>query len=52
LSLVGEGSGQPGLPALTQALEGDKRYRLVRVGLFDSAHKHGLYAIWQKKAQQ
>jgi Dolichyl-phosphate-mannose-protein mannosyltransferase len=51
LSLVGEGSGQPGLPALTRALEADKRYRLVSVGPFDSAHKHGLYAIWQKKAQ-
>lgn len=51
LSLVGEGSGQPGLPALTRALEADKRYRLVRVGPFDSAHKQGLYAIWQKKAK-
>jgi Dolichyl-phosphate-mannose-protein mannosyltransferase len=51
LSLVGEGSGQLGLPALTQALEADRRYRLVHVGPFDSAHKQGLYAIWQKKAQ-
>jgi hypothetical protein len=51
LSLVGEGSGQPGLPALTRALEADGRYRLVRVGPFDSAHTQGLYAIWQKKAQ-
>ncbi len=52
LSLVGEGSGQPGLPALTQALQDDnKDYRLIRVGPFDSGHKQGLYAIWQKRAQ-
>jgi Dolichyl-phosphate-mannose-protein mannosyltransferase len=51
LSLVGEGSGEPGLPALTQALDNDKNYRLARVGSFDTAHGHGIYAIWQKKAQ-
>lgn len=48
LGLVGEGSGEPGLPALTQALESSKQYRLAAVGPFDDAHGHGLYAIWQK----
>jgi hypothetical protein len=49
LSLVGEGSGQPGLPALTRALVArDSGYRLLDVGPFDSARKQGLYAIWQK----
>lgn len=51
LSLAGEGSGEPGLPALTQALEKDTDYRLVRIGFFDAARAHGIYAIWQKKAQ-
>jgi hypothetical protein len=52
LGLVGEGSGEPGLPALTQALESDKKnYRLARVGAFDASRGHGIYAIWQKKAQ-
>lgn len=52
LSLVGEGSGEPGLPALTRALEKDnKDYRLVRVGSFDAARAQGIYAIWQRKAQ-
>ena len=51
LSLVGEGSGEPGLPALTQALEEDKDYSLVRTGSFDATRAHGIYAIWQKKAQ-
>ena len=50
LSLVGKGSGEPGLPALTQALESDKKnYTLVKVGFSDAAHGHGVYyAIWQK----
>ena len=52
LSLAGEGSGEPGLPALTQALEKDTaEYRRVATGFFDAAHAHGIYAIWQKKAQ-
>ena len=50
LSLVGEGSGQPGLPALTQVLENDKSYTLITVGSSDTARGHGVYAIWQKKA--
>jgi Dolichyl-phosphate-mannose-protein mannosyltransferase len=51
LSLAGEGSGEPGLPALTRAIEQDKDYSLVTHGSFDAAHAHGIYAIWQKKAQ-
>ena len=50
LSLVGKGSGEPGLPALTQALENDKTYGLVRVGSSDTARGHGVYAIWRKQA--
>jgi hypothetical protein len=51
LSLAGEGSGEPGLPALTRAIEQDKDYSLVTHGSFDAAHAHGIYAIWQKQAQ-
>jgi hypothetical protein len=51
LSLVGEGSGEPGLPALTQALESDQQYRLVAEGHYDSIRDHGIYAIWEKKTQ-
>jgi hypothetical protein len=51
LGLVGEGSGEPGLPALTQALESNRQYHLVSVGPFDDARGYGLYAIWQKQAQ-
>jgi hypothetical protein len=49
LGLVGDNSGEPGLPALTRALEQDPAYRLVSVGPFDSAHTNGIYAIWQKR---
>ncbi len=52
LGLVGANSGEPGLPALTRALEQDPAYRLVSVGPFDSAHSYGIYAIWQKKAPE
>jgi hypothetical protein len=51
LGLVGANSGEPGLPALTLALERDQDYRLAALGPYDSAHDHGIYAIWQKKAQ-
>jgi len=50
LGLVGDASGEPGLPALTQALQHDPAYRPVAVGRFDSAHTSGLYVIWQKRA--
>jgi 4-amino-4-deoxy-L-arabinose transferase-like glycosyltransferase len=51
LSLVGASSGEPGLPALTLALETDPDYWLAAVGPYDSDHKHGIYAIWQKRTQ-
>lgn len=48
LGLVGINSGEPGLPALTQALEQDPAYRLLGVGPYNSAHQHGVFAIWQR----
>lgn len=51
LDLVGEGSGEPGLQSLTQTLESDQQYRLVAEGPYDSAHEHGVYVIWEKKAR-
>lgn len=57
LSLVGNNSGEPGLPALTQALDTDgKQYRLAAVGPYNTSnisgtHDYGIYVIWQKRAQ-
>ena len=56
LGLVGINSGEPGLPALTQALRNDTAYDLKAVGPyntdnFSGTHDYGVYAIWQKKAQ-
>lgn len=56
LSLVGANSGEPGLPALTQALETDQQYRLAAVGRYNTSnisgtHDYGIYAIWQRKEQ-
>ncbi len=53
LSLVGSNSGEPGLAALTAALEEDNKYRLARVGPYSTSnisgtHYYGTYAIWQK----
>jgi hypothetical protein len=48
LKLVGANSGQPGLSALTLALEKDPDYRPKAQGPFNSAHHYGIYAIWQK----
>ena len=48
LGMVGNNSGQPGLPALTLALKDDSEYRLVAVGPYDSAHDYRIYTIWQK----
>jgi hypothetical protein len=48
LRLVGRGSGEPGLPALTLALEADPEYRFVAAGPYNSAHEHSIYAIWQR----
>ena len=41
---------EAGLPALTEAVEADKSYRLVAVGPYNSARLHQVYAIWQKVA--
>jgi hypothetical protein len=51
LELVGDNAGEPGLSALTLALEQDQGYRLVTVGPYDSASDYSLYAIWQKRDQ-
>jgi hypothetical protein len=51
LSRVGEGPGEPGLSALTQALLRDHSYQRAAIGPFDAVHDHGIYVIWQKKAR-
>jgi glycosyltransferase involved in cell wall biosynthesis/putative flippase GtrA len=57
LRLVGDNSGQPGLPALTRVLEKDaKQYRLAAVGRYNTSnisgtHDYGIYAIWQRNTQ-
>jgi hypothetical protein len=48
LRLVGKVSGEPGLPALTLAIEADPEYQLVTAGPYSSAHDYGIYAIWQR----
>jgi putative flippase GtrA/GT2 family glycosyltransferase len=56
LGLVGNNSGEPGLPALTQALIADgSEYSLISVGPYNTSnlsgsHNYGIYAIWQKRA--
>jgi glycosyltransferase involved in cell wall biosynthesis/putative flippase GtrA len=57
LGLTGINSGGANLPVLTQALEKSPEYRLVATGPYDTSnlwgnHVNGVYAIWQKKAQQ
>ena len=53
LSLVGANSGEPGLPALTKALESSHSYRIAAIGHYDThplsgSPDYGLYAIWRK----
>jgi hypothetical protein len=53
LGLVGNNSGEPGLSALTLALETDLQYHLAAVGRYNTrnisgTHGYGVYAIWQK----
>ena len=48
LAQVAKSSGEPGLSALTLALEKDPDYRRVAMGPYNSAHDYGIYAIWQK----
>jgi hypothetical protein len=50
LGLVADYSGEPGLTALTLAVEDDSNYRLVAAGPYDSTDGNGVYAIWQRKA--
>ncbi len=42
---------EPGVPALTRALEHDPEFRLVAVGPYDSAKTNGIYAIWLRQPQ-
>ncbi len=56
LGLVGENSREPGLPALTLALEKDPEYHLAVVGPYNTSHisgtrTYGIYAIWEKRAR-
>lgn len=40
-------ASEPGVPALTRALERDPGYRLVAAGPYDSDVQHGVFAIWR-----
>ena len=51
LGLVGDNSGEPGLPALTLALEEDNQYQRTTIGPYDSTHDNGVFVIWQKKVR-
>ena len=51
LALAADNSKEPGLAALTQALEADPRYQLAAQGPYDSANDYAIYAIWRKQAQ-
>jgi hypothetical protein len=53
LSLEGENAGEPGLPALTLALEKDPDYGTPTItGIYDSTGDNGIYAIWVKEPQR
>jgi hypothetical protein len=54
LGLVGDNSGEPGLPALTLALARDHDYGIAAMGHYNTSnisgtHAYGLYVIWQRK---
>jgi putative flippase GtrA len=54
LNLVGDISGEPGLPALTEALEKNPAYHLVSTGPYNTSnvsgtHEYGIYAIWREE---
>jgi hypothetical protein len=51
LALAADNSKEPGLAALTRALEADPRYQLAAQGPYDSANDYAIYAIWRKQAQ-
>lgn len=40
---------EPGVPALTRALERNHDFRLVAVGPYDSVTQDGIYAIWLRE---
>ncbi len=48
LGLVGVDSSEPGLSALTEAIEADKQYRAAAVGPYDSPHDYGIFVIWRR----
>jgi 4-amino-4-deoxy-L-arabinose transferase-like glycosyltransferase len=52
LGLVADNSGEPGLSALTLALERSKYYKLVGKGPYNAAHDNGIYVIWEKRVQR
>ncbi len=45
--LVNFQRSEPGVPALTRAIERDREYRLVSVGPYDSGAQSGIFAIWR-----
>jgi hypothetical protein len=50
LSLEGSNPGEPGLPALTLAIESDPAYGTQpTIGTYDSEDQNGFYAIWRKE---
>lgn len=46
--MASENAKEPGLPAITVALEKDHSYHLVKVSPYDSYIADGVYAIWQR----
>lgn len=49
LSLEGDNPGEPGLPALTLAIESDSAYGRPITGPYNSTNENGVYAIWYKE---
>ncbi len=53
LGLVSDNSGEPGLSALTHAIQHSGHYTLASVGRYNTSnisgtHDYGIYAIWQR----
>jgi hypothetical protein len=44
-------ASEPGVPAITKALERNRQFRLVAVGRYDSINNDGIYAIWLRQPQ-
>lgn len=42
-------SSEPGLGALTQALQRDHAYKIFRSGPYNNANDHGVFVIWRKQ---